>query len=122
MIFYTYSERYTTLPYYIIRSSACLKISSVLCCAIELDVVKLLGAEIIEHEWHVKHYCWFLQWHDLRVCVTLALFVIVCVFFQILQISPKSDSHPVAMSTSSLRRQVKNIVHNYSEAEIKVRA
>ena len=25
------------------------------------------------------------------------------------------------MSTSSLRRQVKNIVHNYSEAEIKVR-
>ncbi|KAK7886341.1 hypothetical protein WMY93_025962 [Mugilogobius chulae] len=27
----------------------------------------------------------------------------------------------VAMSTSSLRRQVKNIVHNYSEAEIKVR-
>lgn len=26
----------------------------------------------------------------------------------------------VAMSTSSLRRQVKNIVHNYSEAEIKV--
>ncbi|KTG04895.1 hypothetical protein cypCar_00003781 [Cyprinus carpio] len=31
------------------------------------------------------------------------------------------DSQPVAMSTSSLRRQVKNIVHNYSEAEIKVR-
>lgn len=38
-----------------------------------------------------------------------------------LQISPEPDSHPVAMSTSSLRRQVKNIVHNYSEAEIKVR-
>ncbi|MFT7815918.1 epsin-1-like isoform X2 [Arapaima gigas] len=31
------------------------------------------------------------------------------------------DGQPVAMSTSSLRRQVKNIVHNYSEAEIKVR-
>ncbi|TRY65542.1 hypothetical protein DNTS_001177 [Danionella cerebrum] len=30
------------------------------------------------------------------------------------------DSKPVAMSTSSLRRQVKNIVHNYSEAEIKI--
>ncbi|KAM9819823.1 epsin-3 isoform 5-T5 [Syngnathus typhle] len=28
---------------------------------------------------------------------------------------------PVNMTTSSLRRQVKNIVHNYSEAEIKVR-
>ncbi|XP_060777638.1 epsin-1 isoform X3 [Neoarius graeffei] len=36
-------------------------------------------------------------------------------------ISLEPDSHPVAMSTSSLRRQVKNIVHNYSEAEIKVR-
>ncbi|XP_036451407.1 epsin-1 isoform X1 [Colossoma macropomum] len=36
-------------------------------------------------------------------------------------ISQERDSHPVAMSTSSLRRQVKNIVHNYSEAEIKVR-
>lgn len=28
---------------------------------------------------------------------------------------------PATMSTSSLRRQMKNIVHNYSEAEIKVR-
>ncbi|KAL7886506.1 hypothetical protein AOLI_G00042270 [Acnodon oligacanthus] len=37
------------------------------------------------------------------------------------QISQERDSCPVAMSTSSLRRQVKNIVHNYSEAEIKVR-
>lgn len=34
------------------------------------------------------------------------------------QISEESDSQ--TMSTSSLRRQVKNIVHNYSEAEIKV--
>lgn len=41
--------------------------------------------------------------------------------FSTLQISSGADSHPVAMSTSSLRRQVKNIVHNYSEAEIKVR-
>lgn len=30
-------------------------------------------------------------------------------------------SKPSAMTTSALRRQVKNIVHNYSEAEIKVR-
>ncbi|XP_063054844.1 epsin-1 isoform X1 [Engraulis encrasicolus] len=38
-----------------------------------------------------------------------------------MKISDESDSQAVAMSTSSLRRQVKNIVHNYSEAEIKVR-
>lgn len=36
------------------------------------------------------------------------------------QIAAKPDGQTVAMSTSSLRRQVKNIVHNYSEAEIKV--
>ncbi|KAI4902562.1 hypothetical protein NFI96_022001 [Prochilodus magdalenae] len=36
-------------------------------------------------------------------------------------ISQERDSHPATMSTSSLRRQMKNIVHNYSEAEIKVR-
>ncbi|KAK0135284.1 Epsin-1 [Merluccius polli] len=34
-------------------------------------------------------------------------------------ITAELDSQTVAMSTSSLRRQVKNIVHNYSEAEIK---
>lgn len=37
-----------------------------------------------------------------------------------IQIAAKLDGQTVAMSTSSLRRQVKNIVHNYSEAEIKV--
>ncbi|XP_051921052.1 epsin-1 isoform X1 [Hippocampus zosterae] len=37
------------------------------------------------------------------------------------QIPAQLDGPTVAMSTSSLRRQVKNIVHNYSEAEIKVR-
>ncbi|KAL7394498.1 hypothetical protein ABVT39_027014 [Epinephelus coioides] len=36
------------------------------------------------------------------------------------QIATELDGQTVAMSTSSLRRQVKNIVHNYSEAEIKV--
>lgn len=34
---------------------------------------------------------------------------------------PPPSPSPAAMSTSSLRRQMKNIVHNYSEAEIKVR-
>lgn len=37
-----------------------------------------------------------------------------------IQIAAELDGQTVAMSTSSLRRQVKNIVHNYSEAEIKV--
>lgn len=37
-----------------------------------------------------------------------------------IQIAENPDGQTVAMSTSSLRRQVKNIVHNYSEAEIKV--
>lgn len=37
-----------------------------------------------------------------------------------IQIATELDGQTVAMSTSSLRRQVKNIVHNYSEAEIKV--
>nr|XP_033496194.1 epsin-1 isoform X2 [Epinephelus lanceolatus] len=37
------------------------------------------------------------------------------------EIATELDGQTVAMSTSSLRRQVKNIVHNYSEAEIKVR-
>ncbi|GLD63753.1 epsin-1-like isoform X1 [Lates japonicus] len=36
-------------------------------------------------------------------------------------IAAELGGQTVAMSTSSLRRQVKNIVHNYSEAEIKVR-
>uniref|UniRef100_A0A8D1SM33 Epsin 1 n=2 Tax=Sus scrofa TaxID=9823 RepID=A0A8D1SM33_PIG len=34
---------------------------------------------------------------------------------------PPPSAPPATMSTSSLRRQMKNIVHNYSEAEIKVR-
>ncbi|XP_047646530.1 epsin-1 isoform X2 [Phacochoerus africanus] len=34
---------------------------------------------------------------------------------------PPPFAPPATMSTSSLRRQMKNIVHNYSEAEIKVR-
>ncbi|KAB0393086.1 hypothetical protein E2I00_013968, partial [Balaenoptera physalus] len=34
---------------------------------------------------------------------------------------PPPSPPPATMSTSSLRRQMKNIVHNYSEAEIKVR-
>ncbi|KAF0045495.1 hypothetical protein F2P81_002024 [Scophthalmus maximus] len=37
------------------------------------------------------------------------------------RIEAEFGGQTVAMSTSSLRRQVKNIVHNYSEAEIKVR-
>lgn len=55
-----------------------------------------------------------------------SLFVLeACLSFKILrffltQIAAKPDGQTVAMSTSSLRRQVKNIVHNYSEAEIKV--
>ncbi|KAG8147097.1 hypothetical protein E2320_022578, partial [Naja naja] len=36
-------------------------------------------------------------------------------------LSPIFHSTIITMSTSSLRRQMKNIVHNYSEAEIKVR-
>jgi len=48
-----------------------------------------------------------------RISVLLTLFYNVPDFAE-------PDSQPVAMSTSSLRRQVKNIVHNYSEAEIKV--
>lgn len=55
------------------------------------------------------------------------LFVLHCVgiFYNpssqcIVQIATELDGPAVAMSTSSLRRQVKNIVHNYSEAEIKV--
>ncbi|KAL3980620.1 ataxin 1/1L [Sarotherodon galilaeus] len=39
----------------------------------------------------------------------------------LLVLSTELGGQTVAMSTSSLRRQVKNIVHNYSEAEIKVR-
>uniref|UniRef100_A0A452S110 Epsin 1 n=2 Tax=Ursus americanus TaxID=9643 RepID=A0A452S110_URSAM len=35
--------------------------------------------------------------------------------------TPRGGPPPATMSTSSLRRQMKNIVHNYSEAEIKVR-
>lgn len=34
---------------------------------------------------------------------------------------PHTHTSAVAMTTSALRRQVKNIVHNYSEAEVKVR-
>lgn len=52
-----------------------------------------------------------------------SLFVLeVCLCFKTLfiQNAAKPDGQTVAMSTSSLRRQVKNIVHNYSEAEIKV--
>ncbi|KAK5609674.1 hypothetical protein CRENBAI_000875 [Crenichthys baileyi] len=40
---------------------------------------------------------------------------------QLTDIDTEVCGQTVAMSTSSLRRQVKNIVHNYSEAEIKVR-
>lgn len=57
-------------------------------------------------------------------CSSLISSKLVCVLkpFRSLfiQIAAKPDSQTVAMSTSSLRRQVKNIVHNYSEAEIKV--
>ncbi|KAM9404843.1 epsin-1 isoform 2-T2 [Salvelinus alpinus] len=42
-------------------------------------------------------------------------------FSYLARFSVEPDSQTVAMSTSSLRRQVKNIVHNFSEAEIKVR-
>nr|XP_057939869.1 epsin-3 isoform X2 [Doryrhamphus excisus] len=45
--------------------------------------------------------------HLLKACSSLSV-----------TLSPPS---PVTMTTSALRRQVKNIVHNYSEAEIKVR-
>lgn len=41
-------------------------------------------------------------------------------FPSVIQVATELDGQTVAMSTSSLRRQVKNIVHNYSEAEIKV--
>ncbi|KAI2668062.1 Epsin-2 [Labeo rohita] len=37
------------------------------------------------------------------------------------EIRPLAHTLAVAMTTSALRRQVKNIVHNYSDAEIKVR-
>lgn len=51
--------------------------------------------------------------------------VVLPVFYNLsspsaLKIATELEGPPVAMSTSSLRRQVKNIVHNYSEAEIKV--
>nr|XP_061844104.1 epsin-3-like isoform X1 [Nerophis lumbriciformis] len=45
--------------------------------------------------------------HLLKACSSLSV-----------TLSPPS---PINMTTSALRRQVKNIVHNYSEAEIKVR-
>lgn len=56
-----------------------------------------------------------------KVCSVFVLFV----FYNrssssVIQIATRLDGRTVAMSTSSLRRQVKNIVHNYSEAEIKV--
>lgn len=71
-----------------------------------------------------NHFSNFLLLHAFMVFVHVSWYTSFSYFrpcFPISQLSPEPDSHPVAMSTSSLRRQVKNIVHNYSEAEIKVR-
>ncbi|KAL0202639.1 hypothetical protein M9458_000657, partial [Cirrhinus mrigala] len=59
------------------------------------------------------------------LCVSLsalaALAVVSVTVCRRPEIRPLAHTLAVAMTTSALRRQVKNIVHNYSDAEIKVR-
>ncbi len=54
-------------------------------------------------------------------CVNSICGVFVCVSALTVWDPPLAHTLPVTMTTSALRRQVKNIVHNYSDAEIKVR-
>lgn len=75
------------------------------------------------HSFSHSGYIWFefVFSNKRALCSVFVLFV----FYNrssssVIQIATKLDGRTVAMSTSSLRRQVKNIVHNYSEAEIKV--